>query len=154
MQLIFSSRDALVRKLQVVSNIVEKRNTLPVLANVLIRKNGQQVELISTDVEMQISTEGDMGVGADVVATTVGARKLLDILKSLPDGTDAALKMDGKKIVAELARRRLPAGAGACRVACEFVSHPRSAQAFAVHGAFCDGTAGFAVLPQWCDAGD
>jgi DNA polymerase-3 subunit beta len=98
MQLIFSSRDALIRKLQVVSNIVERRNTLPVLANVLIRKNAQTVELISTDVEMQISTEGDMGIGEDVVATTVGARKLLDILKSLPDGPDVGLKLDGKKI--------------------------------------------------------
>lgn len=98
MQLIVSSRDALVRKLQVVSNIVEKRNTLPVLANVLIRKQGQRVELVSTDVEMQISTDAEMGVGADTVATTVGARKLLDILRSLPDGVDVSLKQDARKI--------------------------------------------------------
>lgn len=98
MQLIVSSRDALVRKLQVVSNIVEKRNTLPVLANVLIRKHGQRVELVSTDVEMQISTEADMGAGQEVASITVGARKLLDILRSLPDGVDVAVKQDARKV--------------------------------------------------------
>ena len=106
MQLIYSSRDALVRKLQVVSNIVERRNTLPVLANVLIKKNGQTLTLLSTDIEMQISTQAQMGVGEETASTTVAARKLLDILRSLPDGPDVALKLDGKKLAVQAGKSR------------------------------------------------
>lgn len=106
MQLIVSSRDALVRKLQVVSNIVEKRNTLPVLANVLISKKAQRVELVSTDVEMQISTDAEMGAGSETVATTVAARKLLDILRSLPDAVDVSIKMDARKVTVTGGRSR------------------------------------------------
>ncbi len=99
MQLIFSSRDTLVRKLQVVSNIVEKRNTFPILANVLIQKDGQIVKMISTDVEMQIKTKADIGIDDHQIATTVGAKKLLDVLKSFSDGVDVGLKLDGSKIL-------------------------------------------------------
>lgn len=106
MQLIYSSRDALVRKLQVVSNIVERRNTLPVLANVLIKKLGQSLTLLSTDIEMQVSTTADIGVGDENVSTTVAARKLLDILRSLPDGMDVALRLDGKKLAIQAGKSR------------------------------------------------
>ena len=106
MQLIYSSRDALVRKLQVVSNIVERRNTLPVLANVLIKKIGTSLTLLSTDIEMQISTAAEIGVGEENVSTTVAARKLLDILRALPDGADVALRLDGKKLAVQAGKSR------------------------------------------------
>ncbi|MFN7834780.1 MAG: DNA polymerase III subunit beta [Burkholderiaceae bacterium] len=106
MQLIHSSRDTLIRKLQVVSNIVERRNTLPVLANVLLRKVGTTMTLLSTDIEMQVSTSGDFGLGDETVATTVAARKLLDILRSLPDGADVGLKLDGQKLTVQSGKSR------------------------------------------------
>jgi len=91
MELIQSSRDALVRKLQIVSNIVERRNTLPVLANILLKKQGGLLTLLSSDIEMQIQTSAEIGAGGDEVSTTVAARKFLDILRSLPDDSDVKI---------------------------------------------------------------
>jgi len=84
MQLVKTHRDALLRPLQIVSGIVERRHTLPILANILIRKDGEKVSLLSTDIEVQITTHAQIGVDAEVASTTVAARKLLDILRALP----------------------------------------------------------------------
>ena len=56
MQLVKTQRDALLRPLQIVSGIVERRHTLPILANILIRKDGERVSFLSTDIEVQITT--------------------------------------------------------------------------------------------------
>ena len=94
MQLVKATRDALLRPLQIVSGIVERRHTLPILANILIRKDGSKVTLLSTDIEVQISTHAEIGSGSDVTATTVAARKLLDILRALPDTQEVSLSMN------------------------------------------------------------
>ena len=86
MQLINASRDELLKPLQVVSGIVERRHTLAILANLLFKKTGSSVSFVSTDIEIQITTKAGFGVGSDEVMTTVGARKILDILRALPDG--------------------------------------------------------------------
>ncbi|MFN4327547.1 MAG: DNA polymerase III subunit beta [Limnobacter sp.] len=106
MELIQSSRDALVRKLQIVSNIVERRNTLPVLANILLKKTGGLVTMVSSDIEMQIQTTAEVGSGGEEVATTVAARKFLDILRSLPDDSDVSVKLDGKKMAVQARKSR------------------------------------------------
>ena len=93
MQLVKTSRDTLLRPLQIVSGIVERRHTMPILANILIRKDGERVSFLSTDIEVQITTHANVGSGSEVAATTVAARKLLDILRALP-------LEDGDRIVA------------------------------------------------------
>lgn len=105
MELIHSSRDALVRKLQIVSNIVERRNTLPVLANILIKRNGSELTLLSSDIEMQIQTQLAVEPGDDV-STTVAARKFLDILRSLPDNADVVVNLDGRKMAVKGGKSR------------------------------------------------
>jgi len=55
MQLVNTSRDSLLKPLQVVSGIVERRHTLPILANLLFKKQGDKVSFISTDIEIQIA---------------------------------------------------------------------------------------------------
>ncbi len=57
MQLVKANRDALLKPLQVVSGIVERRQTLPILANILVRKDGEQVSFTATDLEIQIQTQ-------------------------------------------------------------------------------------------------
>lgn len=106
MELIHSSRDALVKKLQVVSNIVERRNTMPVLANILLKKTGSSLTLLSSDIEMQILTKMEVSVGAEDASTTVAARKFLDILRALPDGSDVSVKLDGKKMAIQAKKSR------------------------------------------------
>ncbi|CAD5373429.1 DNA polymerase III, beta subunit [Rubrivivax sp. A210] len=74
----------LLEALQSVAGIVERRHTLPILANVLLRKNGPTVEFTTSDLEIQVRTSAELGGDAGQLSTTVGARKLIDILKSLP----------------------------------------------------------------------
>jgi DNA polymerase III subunit beta len=97
MQLVKASRDALLKPLQVVSGIVERRQTLPILANILVRKDGERVSFTATDLEIQIQTSADIGAGKDAAATTIAARKLVDILRALPEA-DVALSLTNKKM--------------------------------------------------------
>jgi DNA polymerase III subunit beta len=97
MQLVKATRDALLRPLQVVSGIVERRQTLPILANILVRKDGENVSFTATDLELQIRTSAAIGAGKDAAATTVAARKLVDILRALPE-SDVQLALANKKL--------------------------------------------------------
>jgi DNA polymerase-3 subunit beta len=99
MNLIKAQRDALLKPLQTVTGIVERRHTLPILSNVLITKSGATVAFCSTDIEMQIKTQSEMGAGADDLATTVAARKLLDILRALSDQQEISMSYTNKKLV-------------------------------------------------------
>ena len=91
MQLKQIARDALLKPLQAVSGIVERRHTLPILANVLLEQRDGRLYVTATDLEMQITAHSEFA-GKDGQATTVGARKLQDLLRALPD--DAALNVD------------------------------------------------------------
>ncbi|VCU68378.1 DNA polymerase III subunit beta [Pigmentiphaga humi] len=106
MQLVKASRDALLKPLATVSGIVERRHTLPILANILLRKEGSRVSFVSTDIEVQITTHADFGVGDASESTTVAARKLLDILRALPDTGDVALSLANKKLSIQSGKSR------------------------------------------------
>ncbi len=76
-------RDAFLRGLQMVHNIVEPRQTMPILANVLVETESESVRLTATDLEVgvRISVPARIGVAG---AVTISARKLVDIVKELP----------------------------------------------------------------------
>ena len=78
-------REALLRRLQQVVGVVERRQTLPVLANLRVNVDSGGVSLTGTDleVEMVARTEAD---DLDPGEITVPARKLFDIVRALPDG--------------------------------------------------------------------
>ena len=99
MQLINATRDEILKPLQVVSGIVERRHTLAILANLLFKKTGPSISFVSTDIEIQITTKANFGVGSDDVTTTVGARKILDILRALPEGPVSLNLKDNKMVV-------------------------------------------------------
>src|SRR5476651_1298505 len=101
MQLVKTTRDTLLRPLQIVSGIVERRHTLPILANILIRKDGEKVSFLSTDVEVQITTKAEIGGNGEVAATTVAARKLLDILRALPETGEVSLTLANKRLTVQ-----------------------------------------------------
>ncbi len=79
-----AAQEKFLAALQAVAGIVERRHTLPILANVLIRKTGPSIELTTSDLEIQVRTVAELGGDATNFATTVGARKLIDILRSMP----------------------------------------------------------------------
>ena len=73
MALVKASRDAVLKPLQGVAGIGEKKNTMPILANVLIQKQGTELRFVATDTEMQVSTIAHLGGDSDDMAITVSA---------------------------------------------------------------------------------
>ena len=86
-----AAQEGVLAALQAVAGIVERRHTLPILANVLVRKSGGRLEFTTSDLEIQIRTSADLGGDDSTFATTVGARKLIDILRSLPSDQTVTL---------------------------------------------------------------
>jgi DNA polymerase-3 subunit beta len=74
----------LLEALQSVAGIVERRHTLPILANVLLRKTDDNIEFTTSDLEIQVRTQATLGGDSGNLSITVGARKLIDILRTLP----------------------------------------------------------------------
>lgn len=106
MILIKTQRDTLLAPLQSVSGIVEKRHTLPILSNVLLEKKGDQLTLLATDIEIQITTSTQGALGEGDGAVTVGARKLQDILRSLPESAEVSLALDDKRLQVRAGKSR------------------------------------------------
>ena len=79
-----ATQDKVLAALQSVAGIVERRHTLPILANVLIRKTGASLQLTASDLEIQIRTTAELQGDTGDFTTTVGARKLIDILRTMP----------------------------------------------------------------------
>ena len=105
MQLKQIARDALLKPLQAVSGIVERRHTLPILANVLLEQKDGGLHVTATDLEMQITAVADIP-GKDGQATTVAARKLQDLLRALPDGSMLNVEATGNKMTVRAGRSR------------------------------------------------
>jgi len=105
MQLKQIARDALLKPLQAVSGIVERRHTLPILANVLLEQKDGGLHVTATDLEMQITAVADIP-GKDGQATTVAARKLQDLLRALPDGSMLNVEAAGNKMTVRAGRSR------------------------------------------------
>jgi DNA polymerase III subunit beta len=94
-----ATQEKLLSTLQSVSGIVERRHTLPILANVLIRKTGDQLQLTTSDLEIQIRTGAQMDGDAGNFTTTVGARKLIDILRTMPSDQTVSLESNASKLI-------------------------------------------------------
>jgi DNA polymerase III subunit beta len=100
MELVVRKTD-LLRELQLFQGIVERKNTIPILANVLIEADGNNVKLLATDLEVGLRSRCDASVGKSG-SLTLPAKKLYEIIKSLPD-TDVRIEEDrsGVKVAAD-----------------------------------------------------
>jgi DNA polymerase III subunit beta len=101
-----AKRDELLTPLSAVSGIIERRHTLPILSNVLIERSGDALAFVATDIEIQIAAKSGIGASAEARALTVGARKLLDILRALPDGADVTLQQQDKRLLVKAGKSR------------------------------------------------
>ena len=93
------TQDKVLSVLQAVSGIVERRHTLPILANVLLRKTGTSVQLTTSDLEIQIRTTAELGGDTGSFTTTIGARKLIDILRTMPADQTVSLESSQSKVI-------------------------------------------------------
>jgi len=105
MQLKQINRDALLRPLSAVSGIVERRQTLPILANVLLEQKDGRLFVTATDLEMQITANSELA-GKQDQAVTVGARKLQDLLRALPEESSLNVDTAGGKMTVRAGRSR------------------------------------------------
>ncbi len=99
-------QEKLLEALQSVAGIVERRHTLPILANVLLRKTGGAVEFTTSDLEIQVRTTAELGGDAGELRTTVGARKLIDILRALPADQVVTLSSSANKLTLQGGKSR------------------------------------------------
>lgn len=83
-------REQLLEPLQAVIGAVEKKQTMPILSNVLLRSSGGQIQLVGTDLEIELVAETEIAA-KEKLDVTLPARKLLDICKNLGDGADIQL---------------------------------------------------------------
>ena len=106
MLLVKTDRDVLLKTLQAVTGIVEKRHTLPILSNVLIEGKGTQFSFTATDLELQVKSESTEVVFENDFAVTTSAKKLQDILRALAEGTKITLDQQDSKILVKAGRSR------------------------------------------------
>ncbi len=99
-------REALLKPLQLVAGVVERRQTLPVLSNVLLVVQGQQLSLTGTDLEVELVGRVQLEEPAEPGEITVPARKLMDICKSLPSDVLIDIKLDEQKLLVKAGRSR------------------------------------------------
>ena len=98
-------REVLLKPLAQVVNVVERRQTLPVLANLLVRVQGGQLSLTGTDLEVEMVSRTAVDDAQDG-ETTIPARKLFEIVRALPDGSKVTISQTGDKVSVQAGRSR------------------------------------------------
>lgn len=98
-------REAFLKPLAQVVNVVERRQTLPVLANFLIQVQNGQLSLTGTDLEVEMVSRIAVEDAQDG-ETTIPARKLFEIIRALPDGSRITVSQSGDKITVQAGRSR------------------------------------------------
>jgi DNA polymerase-3 subunit beta len=105
-----TSRSTLLKPVQAVIGVVERRQTMPILANLLLVAKGNELAVTATDLEVELVAK----VGIEKINTpgeiTVPGRKLLDICRSLPDDASILLETDGERLILKSGRSRFVLG--------------------------------------------
>jgi DNA polymerase III subunit beta len=98
-------REVLLKPLNQVVSVVERRQTLPVLANLLARVEGDQLSLTGTDLEVEMVARTRVD-DAEAGEITIPARKLFEIVRALPDGSKVTIVQAGDKVTVSAGRSR------------------------------------------------
>lgn len=100
-----AERESLLAALQSVIGVVERRQTMPILANLLLSADQGKLSVTATDLEVELVATAEIKSGADGRLTVPG-RKLLDICRSLPEGVTLTFSQDGDKLTVKAGRSR------------------------------------------------
>ena len=100
-----AARDVLLKPLQAVIGVVERRQTMPILSNILLVAKNGELAVTATDLEVELVAKADVEVetGGEI---TVSGRKLLDIVKALPDEAAISMSLGGEKLDVRSGRSR------------------------------------------------
>jgi DNA polymerase-3 subunit beta len=102
---IIAKRESILGPLQAVVGVVERRQTMPILANVLIAAKGGRLAVTATDLEVELVATSDVDVQRSGEVTVPG-RKLLDICRALPEGVEMSLTLEGERMIVKARRSR------------------------------------------------
>ena len=97
----YIQKQEITKALTLTLGVVEKRQTLPILSNVLMEVSEDALQLTATDLESQISTSSTMSNFVSGGKTTTSAKKLSELCRLLPDNSDIHIFLDGDKLVVE-----------------------------------------------------
>lgn len=102
---IIAKREAILAPLQSVIGVVERKQTMPILANVLLAAKGGKLSITATDLEVELvaTSEVDVQRAGEI---TVPGRKLLDICRALPEGVEIALTLEGERMLVRAKKSR------------------------------------------------
>ena len=159
---IIAKREAILSPLQAVIGVVERKQTMPILANVLLAAKGGKLSITATDLEVELVATSDVDVqrGGEI---TVPGRKLLDICRALPEGTEITLTLEGERMLVRAAKSRftlstLPAAefptVEEINAEQTLAAAAEGLQAAARQDPLFDGAAGRALLPERTVAGN
>ena len=100
-----AARDVLLKPLQAVIGVVERRQTMPILSNVLLVAKNDQLSVTATDLEVELVAQTDVPVesGGEI---TVSGRKLLDICRALPESAEVTISVSGEKLLVRSGRSK------------------------------------------------
>ena len=159
---IIAKREAILSPLQAVIGVVERRQTMPILANVLLSAKGGRLVGHGTDLEVELVATSEVDVQRNGEVTVPG-RKLLDICRALPEGVEITLTLDGERMTVRARKSRFTLST---LPAAEFptVEEINAQQTLklpqkdfkraAREDAFLDGAAGRPLLPERPSAGN
>lgn len=99
------SRDMLIKPLQTVGGVVEKRQTLPILANVLVQASSDKLSMTGTDLEVELVASVALQ-GATPGEITLPGRKFMDICRALPDNATIEITVDSDKALIKAGKSR------------------------------------------------
>lgn len=104
-----ANRDDLLEPLSQIGGVVERRQTLPILANVLLNAKNDRLSITATDLEVELKTIATAQCNEDF-DFTLPARKLIDICKALPDGAEIDITVEGEKAIIRSGKSRFSLG--------------------------------------------
>jgi DNA polymerase-3 subunit beta len=100
-----AERESILAPLQAVIGVVERRQTMPILANVLISGRGEQLSITATDLEVELVAQANVTLQTPGEITLPG-RKLLDIIKALPDKAQVTITVEGERATVRSSKSR------------------------------------------------
>src|ERR1044071_10172461 len=100
-----ADREAILSPLQAVIGVVERRQTMPILANVLITGRDDELSLTATDLEVELvaRTKVNLQQGGEI---TLPGRKLLDIIRALPEKASVTVSIEGERATVRSGKSR------------------------------------------------
>ena len=100
-----AARETLLKPLQTVVGVVERRQTMPILSNVLLSAQGKKLSVTATDLEVEMVAEAEVK-GDSGGEITVPGRKLHDIFRALPEGSSVEFNLSGERLTIKAGRSR------------------------------------------------